>query len=239
MAMVLADILRGRRRDATTGPRDCLPSNVDGNNTTADDVEHAIALDLIPPRHARAKSARGLIQATARALPFHLPRELWLEILSYLDFGDISRIRLTCKAIRYSISKPTIRLLIPDWHRARWSTCTVCLQYNPAHTHVFCETAADGRMKNLPNKPQCIECIAQRNGFRVGSRYLVNRRGAVCICRYCGRPIVTESASGSDEFHPECYRRHRRTLLLSFSCFGFNFIFFSLAAYIYVRFDPP
>ncbi|POR34580.1 Uncharacterized protein TPAR_05235 [Tolypocladium paradoxum] len=253
MARALADIMRGRRSlpwdkgDATTGPRECLPHEVN-SRTTPVDCEHGIALDPIQPGQAHSKRPKMLSRVTARALPFRrrsllghlmtLPAELWLEILSYLDFGEILRVRRTCKALRNSVSRSTVQFLVPHWRRARWSTCTVCLRYSPAHTRVFYEATADGGTNYLPDAPECVECIAQRNGFRVGSRYFMGRHGAVRICRYCGQPIVTEPAPGHEEFHGECHSRHLGNRTWHVVYFGIYVVFSSVAAYICIWSHP-
>lgn len=252
MAWALFDTLRGwwsllwDRRDSTTGPRECSAYEVNNRTTpVANANKQGIPPDHVQPHLARVKDPKSLFRDTARAQPsrrngflahlMDLPQELWLEILSYLDFGELLRLRRTCKTIRRSVSKPTIHLLVPHWRRARWSTCTVCLRYDPARPRVFC---LDGGTRCLPEQPECVECITRRNGFHVGLTYFMCRHGVVSICRYCGQPVVTEPAPGHGEFHLACHGRHRRNMKLDVLYFAVYLVFFSTASYICVWCDP-
>ena len=142
---------------------------------------------------------------------FLLPPELQLQILSYLDFGDVERFRRTCRLLRSRISKPLLRSLFPNLPAALLATCYLCLRSDDSRQGLVRGELSDAR---YPLASRCFGCIAQRDGFMVGRRYQLGNDATAWVCRWCGYPVAADGAWNQPEFHKLCYRRYGLILMI-------------------------
>lgn len=142
-----------------------------------------------------------------------LPPELQLKVLSYLDFGDIERLRRTCRFFRARVSPPLVRaLLAPDFARHVRHTCRLCLEQREDPEAILVGTpAADWR---YPLSSRCVECVWRAKGFDVGRKYLMGNDASVFVCRWCGRPVAAQPAWNQPEFHKRCFKRYTQAVFL-------------------------
>lgn len=142
-----------------------------------------------------------------------LPPELQLKVLSYLDFGDIERLRRTCRFFRARVSPPLVRaLLAPDFAHHVRHTCRLCLEQREDPEALLVGTpAADWR---YPLSSRCVECVWRAKGFDVGRKYLMGNDASVFVCRWCGRPVAAQPAWNQPEFHKRCFRRYTQAVFL-------------------------
>lgn len=141
-----------------------------------------------------------------------LPPELQLKVLSYLDFGDIERLRRTCRFFRARVSTPLVRsLLAPHfaWH-IRF-TCRLCLKQHTAGASLV---STDRHDASFPLSSRCVECVWKEKGFDVGRKYLMGSDVAVFVCRWCGRPVTSQPAWNQPEFHKPCFKRYTQVVFL-------------------------
>ncbi|KAJ6785922.1 hypothetical protein PWT90_01296 [Aphanocladium album] len=143
-----------------------------------------------------------------------LPPELQLKVLSYLDFGDIERLRRTCRFFRAQVSPQLVRTLLAphfEWHVR--STCRLCLkqQYENGGTALVVTDRHDGR---FPFSSRCVECVWKNKEFDVGRKYLMASNVAVFVCRWCGRPVTSHPAWNQPEFHKTCFKRYTQIVFL-------------------------
>ncbi|GAO14668.1 hypothetical protein UVI_02008840 [Ustilaginoidea virens] len=66
--------------------------------------------------------SKPIYSCLALILLFNLPRELQVMVLSHLSFGDIERLRRTCRFTRQRIPKSLVYQLFPDMAVAFYST---------------------------------------------------------------------------------------------------------------------
>ncbi|OAA65113.1 Cyclin-like F-box [Akanthomyces lecanii RCEF 1005] len=143
-----------------------------------------------------------------------LPPELLLKVLLYLDFGDLERLRRTCRFFHTQVSPGLVRsLLAPDFGDHVRRTCRICLRENS------CSGAVVGTDRFHPRYPlssRCQDCVWKDNGFMVGKKYLMGNSVAAYVCRWCGRPINSRSAWYQPEYHKGCLNRLTRVLCFYF-----------------------
>ncbi|KAK5997774.1 hypothetical protein PT974_00134 [Cladobotryum mycophilum] len=168
------------------------------------DNESALAV----PAQARSRDPKNAFQISL----LRLPSELQLLILSYLDFGDIERLRRTNSGIRRSLNKATIRTLFPNLKDVLLSTCYLCL----VHKHGMDLIRAEESDARYPLASRCFDCVAQRSGFMVGRKYMLGNSASVWVCRWCGYPVSTIAGWNQPEFHVKCFQKYNRILLLYF-----------------------
>ncbi|QUC21021.1 uncharacterized protein UV8b_05262 [Ustilaginoidea virens] len=152
--------------------------------------------------------SKPIYSCLALILLFNLPRELQVMVLSHLSFGDIERLRRTCRFTRQRIPKSLVYQLFPDMAVAFYSTCYVCLDHDASGNSIV------AARKDHPRRPmanRCVRCVAQSNSFMVGRQYLLASRRIAWLCRWCGYPVVGESARNQPEFHVECWLRYERS----------------------------
>lgn len=205
-------------------PRSISSSSSDFNTTSNSDLGHDDAAHIAQPELAHIadeKPARITTRALSRrARPptlltrlMALPPELQLEILSFLPFGDIERLRRTCRLFRVGIPKPMIRSLLPDLKAALLSTCYECLSQDTARARLIGADDGDAR---FPLANRCFKCVAKKGEFFVGRKYILADHSTIWVCRLCGLPVMTAAAWNQPEFHRKCYRRYSQILFLYF-----------------------
>ncbi|OTA96303.1 hypothetical protein M434DRAFT_375123 [Hypoxylon sp. CO27-5] len=154
--------------------------------------------------------ASSMIKPRSRIL--ELPNELQYMIATYLGFGDMERLRRTCRHFRV--------LLNPDFVRAHFggdelfirqltSHCQSCLSRPGRHSLIF-YPATDGR----PPSSKCFQCSVQERHLHVGTRLQLANTRSAWVCRWCGWPISGSAASSfaHQQFHAGCYDRYYHVL---------------------------
>ncbi len=149
------------------------------------------------------------------------PPELQLLVLSFLDFGDIERLRRTCRFFRIRISKPLIRSLFPELGSRLRRTCYLCLTHHPTGAEVVSTDASDAR---FPLSSRCVGCVIKKRDFMVGRKYMMGNDVPVYVCRWCGYPVSSSPAWNQPEFHKKCFRRYTHVV--------FAYYFFGVAQWV-------
>ncbi|EGX88895.1 Cyclin-like F-box [Cordyceps militaris CM01] len=166
---------------------------------------------------SRSRTARGAQHGQESTLLdrfFALPPELQFTVLSYLDFGDLERLRRTCHVFRASITPQVVRsLLHPNFNHHMHLTCRICLTQSRDHsgTTLLCTDKSDARW---PLSSRCINCVWDQKGFDVGKKYLLGNHSAAFVCRWCGYPIAAHPAWNQPEFHKRCFKRYTQVVFL-------------------------
>ncbi|KAM3514562.1 hypothetical protein MY11210_001797 [Beauveria gryllotalpidicola] len=158
--------------------------------------------------------SRTTPKQTKRQLLDHflaLPPELQLKILSYLDFGDLERLRRSSRFFLSSLSPKLVRsLLKPHFrHHIRY-TCRICLEQYWEGGEALVST--DEHDPRFPLSSRCIDCVWEKKGFDVGIKYLMGNNAAVFVCRWCGRPVTRQPAWNQPEFHKKCFKRYTKVV---------------------------
>ncbi|XWX00591.1 hypothetical protein V2A60_008612 [Cordyceps javanica] len=142
-----------------------------------------------------------------------LPPELQFRVLSYLDFGDLERLRRTCSFFHTNVSPQLVRrLLHPNFHHHIRFTCRICLKQHWGGAGALVST--DKFDSHFPLSSRCVECVWNEKGFDVGKKYLMANNVAVFVCRWCGRPVTTQPAWNQPEFHKKCFKRYTQVVFL-------------------------
>lgn len=197
-------------------------------SSTISDAENGVVVIQVsppPPAYKRDKEtlvrvftrlrsgSRSPVRLTGLSRFLKLPPELQLQVISYLNFGDIERLRRTCRVMRGGIPKPLIRSLFPDLKMALLGTCYECLSHQPTRAHLI---RADENEHRYPLSSKCFSCIARKGEFKVGTKYIIGNYTTAWVCRWCGMPIISTAAWNQPEFHRRCYRVYNKILLLYF-----------------------
>ncbi|KAM3554914.1 hypothetical protein ARSEF4850_006237 [Beauveria asiatica] len=158
--------------------------------------------------------SRTAPKQTKRRLLDHflaLPPELQLKILSYLDFGDLERLRRSSRFFLVNVSPKLVRsLLKPHFrHHIRY-TCRICLEQYWEGGEALVST--DEHDPRFPLSSRCIDCVWRQKGFVVGIRYFMANNDAVFVCRWCGRPVTRQPAWNQPEFHKKCFKRYTKVV---------------------------
>lgn len=158
-----------------------------------------------------------------------LPAEIQIVILQHLDFGDIERLRRTCK-YWYNFATPRLVRSIwgPDTFRAILIRhCRICLTYCPRDVARLLTTPLDA---GYPLSSRCVKCTIQsRDGtVRIGRKTTLGNFTDYWTCRWCGWPITTDSSTGHPQFHKRCYDRYA-IVLLAFFLLGWVQFFLGIA----------
>ncbi|KAK8142099.1 hypothetical protein G3M48_009343 [Beauveria asiatica] len=158
--------------------------------------------------------SRTAPKQTKRRLLDHflaLPPELQLKILSYLDFGDLERLRRSSRFFLANVSPKLVRsLLKPHFrHHIRY-TCRICLEQYWEGGEALVST--DEHDPRFPLSSRCIDCVWRQKGFVVGIRYFMANNDAVFVCRWCGRPVTRQPAWNQPEFHKKCFKRYTKVV---------------------------
>jgi Pyruvate/2-oxoacid:ferredoxin oxidoreductase delta subunit len=146
-----------------------------------------------------------------------LPAEIHIVILQHLDFGDIERLRRTCK-YWYNFATPRLVRSIwgPDTFRSILIRhCKICLTYCPRDVTRLLSTPLDA---GYPLSSRCVKCTIQsRDGaVRIGRKTTLGNFTDYWTCRWCGWPITADQCSSHPQFHKSCYDRYAFVLLAFF-----------------------
>lgn len=146
-----------------------------------------------------------------------LPAELQIVILQHLDFGDIERLRRTCK-YWYNFATPRLVRSIwgPDTFRSVLIRhCRVCLTYCPRDVTRLLSTPLDA---GYPLSSRCVKCTIQsRDGaVRIGRKTTLGNFTDYWTCRWCGWPVTSDQCASHPQFHKACYDRYAFVLLAFF-----------------------
>ncbi|KAK4077049.1 uncharacterized protein Triagg1_4016 [Trichoderma aggressivum f. europaeum] len=192
------DRLSGSSRSrSTVGPRD------------KDPVE--IALEPISPQ--RPRDNHGFVhRQTILSCFLQLPPELQFKILGYLDFGEILRLRQSCRLFRDSINHQVMTTLFPQLVETMLSTCYICLRQMRRDEVVL----GNGGHVRYPMTSKCFNCMAKRSGFTVGRLYTLANSEQVYACRWCGIPVTAEMGYNRAEYHNACYQKFKVVLWLHY-----------------------
>jgi hypothetical protein len=131
--------------------------------------------------------------------------EIRLAILKELHFGDIDRLRRTCRALRLSIDKPVIQMVFSDLPRVLANTCRDCLGTDCCGKLVI---LANEKSPDQPLANQCWRCMARSKSLVAGKKYRTGSgKGKYCVCRWCGLFVSRPEVFGQEaEYHDTCYR---------------------------------
>ncbi|KAM3457706.1 hypothetical protein MY5147_009425 [Beauveria neobassiana] len=140
-----------------------------------------------------------------------LPPELQLKILSYLDFGDLERLRRSSRFFLTHLSPKLVRsLLRPHFRYHIRYTCRICLEQYWEGGEALVST--DEHDPRFPLSSRCIDCVWRQKGFLVGIKYFMANNAAVYVCRWCGTPVTRQPAWNQPEFHKRCFKRYTKVV---------------------------
>ncbi|KAJ4405028.1 hypothetical protein N0V82_010390 [Gnomoniopsis sp. IMI 355080] len=183
-------------------------------------------------KSADARSIRSSLQATKKEprTLMTLPHELQIMVLSFLEFGDIERLRRASK-YWYNFATPRLVRSIygPDTFRAMLiQHCRVCLTYCPRDVTRIVTTRLDA---GYPLSSRCIKCTVQsKDGtVRIGRKVTLGNFTDYWTCRWCGWPITNDPSTGHHQFHRSCYDKYA-VVLLAFFCLGWVQFFIGVVA---------
>lgn len=147
----------------------------------------------------------------------NMPPELQILVLSFLEFGDIERLRRASK-YWYNFATPRLVRSIygPDTFRAMLiQHCRVCLTFCPQDVTRIVTTRLDA---GFPLSSRCIKCTVQsKDGtVRIGRKVKLGDFVDYWTCRWCGWPITADIATGHNQFHHKCYDKYAIALLVFF-----------------------
>lgn len=142
-----------------------------------------------------------------------LPPEMQFKILGYLDFGDIQRLRQTCRLFRTNINREVIVYLFPRLNEWMMRTCYICLRYREENEIMM----GSALHLEYPFTSKCFDCIARRSHFMVGKPYTLANSEAVYVCRWCGIPVTVEAGWNQPEYHVPCYEKFKRAIVLHYT----------------------
>ncbi|KAL7931685.1 hypothetical protein V8C35DRAFT_309256 [Trichoderma chlorosporum] len=138
-----------------------------------------------------------------------LPPELQFKILSYLDLGEMQRLRQTCRLFRESIDNDLMMSLFPRLFETMLRTCYLCLTEKTANVMVLGSVAHN----RFPMTSKCFDCLARRSLFEVGRLYSLASSETVFVCRWCGIPVTAQTGWHQPEFHIPCYQKYKVMLM--------------------------
>ncbi|KAI1506667.1 hypothetical protein F5X99DRAFT_423287 [Biscogniauxia marginata] len=161
-----------------------------------------------------------------------LPNELQYMIAVHLGFGDLERLRRTCRFYRNLLNPDYIREHFGgDRRLLEWqltSHCQSCLANPGRHSLILQSSGGGGGGSSTPRQApssKCFRCAVQARDLHVGTKLpLANARSA-WVCRWCGWPIAAGGGGeppswASEQFHVGCYDRYYG-VLWAFLCLGF------------------
>jgi hypothetical protein len=170
-------------------------------------------ISLLPLSRPKPTSGSTCIpRQTLYSCFLQLPPELQFRILSYLDYGEIQRLRRTNRLFRCGISPSVIEGLFPYLIDDMLCTCYICLTQLNANEVI----RGDYSHPQFPLASKCFECVARRPGFMVGKRYWLVNSESVLVCRWCGYPVAVVEGWHQPEFHAICHQKYKGTLATHF-----------------------
>ncbi|KAL7906965.1 hypothetical protein GGI35DRAFT_100692 [Trichoderma velutinum] len=173
-----------------------------------------VEIALKPLSLQRSRDSNGFVpRQTILSCFLQLPPELQFKILGYLDFGEIQRLRQTCRLFRESIDDEVVMSLFPRMFETMLSTCYVCLKHARGNEIVLGNVAH----VRFPMTSKCFNCIARRSCFMVGKRYTLANSETVYVCRWCGIPVTAEMGWNQPEYHVPCYQKYKMVFGLHYT----------------------
>ncbi|UKZ56141.1 hypothetical protein TrVGV298_009969 [Trichoderma virens] len=170
-----------------------------------------VEIALKPLSQQQLSNSHGFVpRQTLLSCFLQLPPELQLEILSYLDFGDIQRLRQTSRLFRESLDHGLMKSLFPRLFEDMLKTCYICLTEGVEHLMIM----GNARHQRYPLTSKCFSCIERQAGFMVGRRYTLVNSETVFVCRWCGIPVTSVMESRGSDFHSYCYEWYKGALVL-------------------------
>lgn len=156
-----------------------------------------------------------------------LPNELQFMIISYLDFGDLERMRRACRYYRLLLSPDYVRELFGGHAQLAPHLTTVCQQCleTPGRTSLILQPAPNRPSSQHAHAPRpvsskCFQCAVKARDLRVGTAVPLASARTAWVCRWCGWPVVGPHSWANEQFHINCYDRYYRVLWV-FMCLGF------------------
>ncbi|KAI0879971.1 uncharacterized protein GGS22DRAFT_193747 [Annulohypoxylon maeteangense] len=152
-----------------------------------------------------------------RSRLLELPNELLYMIASYLNLGDMERLRRTCQHFR--------ALLNPDFLRAHFggdelfsreltSYCRFCLE-RPGRDRLILQPHSQSQHLSAHDRPlgsKCFRCAVLAHDLHVDTRVALADGQEAWICRWCRWPIhVSEAVTpclSKDKYHAACLARY-------------------------------
>ncbi|ELQ44718.1 hypothetical protein OOU_Y34scaffold00062g15 [Pyricularia oryzae Y34] len=205
-----------------------------GSHVTASSAKSARSMagdstdDVVRQRQTEEEQTQDAVEAeqirlaaaqrTAPLTLATLPPELQMLIIRQLNFGDIERLRRTCRFYRKLASPRAIRVLFGPDHLRRLllSHCARCLAYDEERLSLL---QAPVTHPDFPLCALCVDCaVAERDDrIVVGRKVTMGNGDGVWICRWCGWPVTVSPATGHVQFHRRCYNKYNDALLFFFS----------------------
>lgn len=159
-------------------------------------------------------------EAKSRKAPLRLltlPPEIQLMIIAQLDFGDIVRLRRTCKQLRATATPRQVRALLGPMRLQTQllEHCKSCLMHDEDRTKLLLSTPRD---PGYPLASRCIRCARNADDPRiqVGKKVNLANFETAWICRWCGAPVVDFQAHTNEQYHADCYRAYNKALFFFF-----------------------
>lgn len=232
--------------------------------TTSPDRDRARDTDDEPgptsPRSHRSKPRSGdyscfqldiseddsSVAETARPRLLELPGELQYMVAAHLGFGDMQRLRRTCRHFRLLLHAEFVRAHFGGdelFVRQLTSHCQSCLERPGRHGLILQQQQQQPVVD--PPSSKCFRCAAAARELRVGNKVPLASARSAWVCRWCGWPIAAGGAPppswASEQFHVGCYDRYHRVLwgflLLGLAQFAVGVAAAALSL-LYFRGDP-
>jgi len=142
-----------------------------------------------------------------------LPPELQVLVIRHLDFGDMQRLRQTCRFYHAFVSKPLVKDIFgKELKYILLSHCSRCLIWDPTRANLLC---AELRNPNYPFCSTCVDCAVKSEELMVGKRVTLGNYQSAWVCRWCGYPVQTHAGlGGQSHFHKKCYTRYCVALMV-------------------------
>ncbi|KAI1214320.1 uncharacterized protein F4807DRAFT_455961 [Annulohypoxylon truncatum] len=158
-----------------------------------------------------------------RSRLLELPNELQYMIAAYLNFGDMERLRRTCRHFRALLTRDFVRAHFGGderFSRQLISHCQSCLK-RPGRQSLILQPQpqVQATSNDRPLSSKCFRCAVSSRDLHVGTSLTLANSDSAWVCRWCGWP-VRGTASPYEQFHRRCYDRYYR-VLWAFLCLGF------------------
>lgn len=183
--------------------------------------------------HRASADATSLSRTTTISPPrtlTTLPPEIQIVILSFLEFGDILRLRRTSKHWYHFATPRLVRSIYgPETFRAMLiEHCSLCLTYCPRDVTRLVTTRLD---PGYPLSSRCVRCTVQSGdgAVSVGRKTTLGNFVDYWTCRWCGWPVTADASTGHPQFHRACYDKYA-VVLLAFFLLGWVQFFIGVVA---------
>lgn len=168
--------------------------------------------NAMPPAPIFTPITRPLTLAT-------LPIELQLHIIRQMPFGDIQRLRKTCRHFYALGSRDMLQVTLGKsaLDQQLLAHCSKCLLYDPDRINLLRAEPGDA----WPFTAKCIGCALHTRDWRLSRRtmgFKVTMADATeCwVCRWCSEPVISGQAQGHAQFHRLCWQKYNLHLVLFF-----------------------